>query len=320
MSFKTQNDRRDAALEYVRRGWLIFPVPFGLKCGFSRDRHITDAPWGSTGDADIVRRYWNDLPNANIGIPMGIGSGIFDIECDTPEGHNVDGIASLAKLEKRHGKLRPTLMFVSPTGSEHRLFLHPGGDVRIRSGALDAQNFPGIDIRGDGSMSVAPPSKTKRGTYTWVNKRRVARAPAWLLGMVVKQVRVPREPNGEPADITRLTLAIAMVPNNDRPWDSDPQTIGWNDIGMALFSATGGSKKGLDLLHAFSKRSAKYNEAATDAKWKALHSCPPNEIGAGTIYYLAEQSVPDYMSRIIEHDPEVIALLEEFYRLLGEPS
>jgi Primase C terminal 2 (PriCT-2) len=169
-------------------------------------------------------------------------------------------------------------------------------------------------------MSVAPPSKTKKGTYTWLNKRRIARAPQWLLDLVTKPARAPGAAvTNEPTDIAKLTLAIAMVPNNDRPWDSDPQTIGWNDIGMALYAATGGSKKGLDLFHAFSKRSTKYNEAATDAKWKALHGCPPHEIGAGTIFYLAEQSMPDYMSRIIEHDPEVIALLEEFHKLLGEP-
>jgi Bifunctional DNA primase/polymerase, N-terminal len=154
-----KNERLDAALDYVRRrGWQAFPVPPGTRAGYSKDKHLTDNPWGATGDEDVVREYWARWPNANIGIPMGVDSGIFDIECDTKEGHPKlvkEGAESLAELEAKHGKLPATLMFVSPTGSVHRLFRHPGGDVRIRSGALDAANYPGIDCKGDGGMGRA---------------------------------------------------------------------------------------------------------------------------------------------------------------------
>jgi hypothetical protein len=249
-----QNPRLDAALEYVRRGWEIFPVPPGTKAGYSIAKRGSDngAPWGKTKSENEVCKYWRRLARANIGIPMGIGSGIFDIECDTKAGHanlKQDGATSLADLERRHGKLPATLMFTSPSGSVHRLFKHPGGDVRIRSGALDAKNYPGIDCKGDGGMSIAPPSKTSRGIYKWLNKRRIAAAPAWLLAMVRKSAPAAREPDvwsqfansTRQVSIAELTLATAMIPNNDRPWDSDPETVGWNAIGMALYAATGGS-------------------------------------------------------------------------------
>jgi hypothetical protein len=317
-----KNDRLEAALSYVRRGWLVFPVPPGTKCGYSVDEHLTEGPWGCTGDKSEIREYWRRLPRANIGIPMGIGSKIFDIECDTREGHpNLvkDGEVALQELQAKHGRLPATLMFESPSGSRHRLYRHPGG-VRIRTGALDKE-YPGIDVKGDGGMSVAPPSKTPKGVYKWLNRRRIAAAPAWLLAMVVKQARAPREADHftqfakstRQTSIAEVTLAIAMVPNRDCDWDE------WNRVGMALFDATGGSAEGFKLFDAWSRRSRKYDAGETAKKWERFGRCPPREIGAGTIFFLAEQSVPDYMSRTIERDPEVIALLEEFHKLLGEP-
>jgi hypothetical protein len=308
------NDRLNAALEYARRGWQIFPATRS-KTGYSIERRgiNTGTPWGCTSDPEIIRSYWRRLPNANIGLVMGAVSGIWDLEFDTPEGHDVDGAASIAKLEKKFGPLPATLMFESPSGSAHRLYRHPGGDIRIRSGALDAKNFPGIDIRGDGAMSVAPPSKTRKGLYKWLNRRRIATAPAWLLDLVVKPARAPRESNGEPqADLALLTLAMAMVPNPDCDWEN------WNKVGMALYAATCGSAEGFRLFDAWSQRSSKYNTAVTRAKWQALHGCPPNEIGAGTVFFLADAAVPGWTGRMY-YDAEVIALLKDFHKLLGEP-
>jgi hypothetical protein len=126
-----KNERLDAALSYVRRGWEVFPVPPGSKMGYSVEQRGFDngKPWGKTADAAELRAYWRNLPQANIGLAMGIGSGIFDLETDTAVGHSnlkQDGAVSLAELEAKHGKLPATLMFVSPSGSLHRLFRHPG--------------------------------------------------------------------------------------------------------------------------------------------------------------------------------------------------
>ena len=339
-----KNGRLDAALEYVRRGWEIFPVPPGTKAGYSVPSRGFDngKPWGKTTSVKEVRAYWKRLPRANIGVPMGVGSGIFDIECDTVEGHpNLvkDGIASLAELEAKHGKLPLTRMFESPTGSRHHLYRHPSSPVplhdemaeatvRIRSGPLDV-NYPGIDCKGDGSMSVVPPSRTRKGVYRWINKRRIARAPQWLLTMVQKKERVPdiwerfanwAKPKG-PVDMATLTLATAMIPNNDISWDPDKETgnPGWNAMGMALYAATDGSEEGFRLFDALSRRSRKYNAKTTRDKWTAFRKCPPREIGAGTIFFLAEEAVPDWKARICSRDPKVIKLLREFHKLLGEP-
>jgi len=162
-------------------------------------------------------------------------------------------------------------------------------------------------------MSVAPPSKTRKGLYKWLNRRRIATAPAWLLDLVVKPARAPRKSDGEPqADIAELTLAMAMIPNPDCDWEN------WNKVGMALFAATCGSAEGFKLFDAWSQRSSKYNAGKTAQKWKALDGCPPNEIGAGTVFFLADAAVPAWQGRMY-YDASVITLIEEFYKLLGEP-
>jgi hypothetical protein len=170
-------------------------------------------------------------------------------------------------------------------------------------------------------MSVMPPSRTRKGVYRWINDLPIAAAPEWLLAMVIKSARAPREQSvwdevaseTRQASIAELTLAMAMIPNPDHDWDN------WNRVGMALFAATGGSAEGLKLFDAWSQRSSKYDAAVTLAKWEALDGCPPTEIGAGSIFHWAEQSVPDYRARIVAREPGVIALLEEFWKLLGEP-
>jgi Primase C terminal 2 (PriCT-2)/Bifunctional DNA primase/polymerase, N-terminal len=210
-------------------------------------------------------------------------------------------------------------MFVSPSGSVHRLFKHPGDGFHVEH--LISKLGIGIDVIGDGFMSVVPPSRKGKGHYEWINALPVAAAPQWLLDLVTKPARAVREQGDvweqfanftKQADIAELTLAMAMLPP-DHDWET------WNRTAMALFAATGGSAEGLKLFDAWSQRSSMYDAAGVVAKWEALDGCPPTVIGAGSIFHWAEEAVPGYMGRIISREPDVIALLEEFWELLGEP-
>ena len=95
------------------------------------------------------------------------------------------------------------------------------------------------------------------------------------------------EYNGHlPVDLERLRAALKIIPNDDLGWEE------WNRIGMAIFSATSGSDGGLQLFHEWSEKCPKYNSDKTNKKWDALHGCPPTDIGAGTIFYLADEAKP----------------------------
>ena len=199
----------EQAIGYANSGWSVFPAPPGEKKSYYKaTKENGNRKWGQTTDEPEIRRYWRERPLANVCIVTGEVSGIFVVETDTAaHGESVDGAASLAALEAEHGMLPATLQAVSPSGSVHRYFKHPGCKV-INSESVIA---PGVDVRGDGGMVVAPPSwmpareateatlatpatdgkrareakKAKparaAGAYRWLNDLPVADAPQWLL-------------------------------------------------------------------------------------------------------------------------------------------
>ncbi len=170
------------ALHYTgTMGWHVFPAPPGEKKSYFSAEFSDGRKWGATNNADEIQGIVEAYPGANLGVVTGVDSGIFVVEADTTEGHAVDGIAALAALEAENGALPPTLEAESPSGSVHRYFRHPGFPVKNSASAL----APGVDVRGDGGMVIAPPSiKPGKGTYRWRNQCQIAEAPTWLLALV----------------------------------------------------------------------------------------------------------------------------------------
>jgi len=101
-----------------------------------------------------IHRWWSQWPHANIGVVTGKVSGVVVVDVDGPEGQ-----ATLRTL----APVPPT--WRSRTGKgEHLWFKHPGGAT--------IQNFakrrPGLDLRADGGLVVAPPSRHPSGVlYEW---------------------------------------------------------------------------------------------------------------------------------------------------------
>jgi hypothetical protein len=133
------------------------------------------------------------------------------VETDTAEGHgeDVDGAAELAKLEARHGSLPATLEVISPSGSIHRYFNHPG--FKIKNSASEIGS--GIDVRGDGGMVVGPPSiKIGKGVYRWRNELPIADAPQWLLDRIVAGKEKPQQEPAPALSISQRAAALIVDP------------------------------------------------------------------------------------------------------------
>jgi hypothetical protein len=156
---------RDAAIHYAGvLGFHVFPAPFGEKKSHKKAQYSGGREWGATTDTTEIYRDFSKrwLKNGeecqppNVGIVTGEKSGIFVVETDTAAGHGdgVDGAASLAALEAQHGPLPPTLEAESPSGSIHRYYKHPGFNIQNSEATI----APGVDVRGDGGMVIAPPS------------------------------------------------------------------------------------------------------------------------------------------------------------------
>jgi hypothetical protein len=307
--------RGTAALEYAAMGWEVFPAPPGWKKSHKSEEH-SGAKWGKTTDPEEIRRDFRKWPIANVAIVTGATSGIFVLEADTVEGHGVDGLASIKALEAEHGALPDTLTAVSPSGSVHRYYRHPGAEIKIKNSVSEIA--PGVDLRGDGGMVIAPPSiKPGAGEYKWLNDLPVADAPPWLIEAAREKPkpekakkpssRAPaseqsratsyfealgeRENSPADADLAEIEAALMEIPNNAAVnWQE------WNRIGMAVFAATGGSGAGLAMFDRWSQKYPGYDADDTEAKWKALEKCPPTEISVGTIFYLADQASPTWRS------------------------
>jgi Primase C terminal 2 (PriCT-2) len=136
---------------------------------------------------------------------------------------------------------------------------------------------------------------------------RAARAPRGELNPFEQFAREAKQ-----ASIAELTLALAMIPNGIKT--SRDQ---WVNVGLALWSATGGSEEGYRLFLAWSRRwPGGCNEEKTRTFWDTIKEAP-HSITAGSIRHWAEQSVPDWQERQY-YDPTVIALIDEFLELKGD--
>jgi hypothetical protein len=162
----------NAALADIQRIWAVLPlhtIMNGLcTCGnpsCSSPAKHPRTPHGvkdATTDEAIIRRWWTQWPDANIGIATGAISNLVVLDIDPRHGGN----ESLEQWKTQYGTdFLNTLTSCTGGGGLHLLYSHPGVPIKNRVGIA-----PGIDIRGDGGYIVAPPSLHISGQrYTWKN-------------------------------------------------------------------------------------------------------------------------------------------------------
>jgi hypothetical protein len=105
------------------------------------------------GDVDyqLIRRWWDSAPSANIGIACGQGLVVIDLD----RKNGADGPRELAGLCQARGIAMPDVPWArTPSGGAHLWMRWPwAGGVPNRTGLL-----PGVDVKGDGGYVVVPPS------------------------------------------------------------------------------------------------------------------------------------------------------------------
>src|SRR4029077_17533485 len=128
-----------------------------------------------------------------------------------------------------------------------------------------------------------------------VSNAEIADAPSWLVDLPVSAGNGGGIPDGErsanadrEAPSAMVEAAVAVLVNDDLDWET------WNNHGMAIFAATGGSNEGFILFDKFSKKSPKYNAVRTFDKWRSYHSSPPDRIGFGSLNFWATKAAPHW--------------------------
>ncbi len=204
----------------------------------------------------------------------------------------------------------------SPSGSKHYYFTWPDTDVTIRNS--DSKLAPGVDIRAEGGMVVAPPSYSPKynDTYQWISPegQGIKAAPAWLIKLLGEKPVIKNM--GEPkADIDKVRTAMDLIPNDkpDMAWDVEEYKTGvintrtgwegWNTIMMALFRATAGIDEGFKIADKWCRKNpTKYNEKYTHYTWYGrFRRSPPQKIAAGTLFALADTEQPGW-GKVWDHE------------------
>jgi hypothetical protein len=143
------------ALEYLDRGFSVIPI-----CPESK---IPPIQWKKYQNckptAEELRNWWREWPDAGVAVVLGPVSGLFVIDVDGTEGHEV--------FLKYLGEIptAPKVLSGSRQPNRYHLFFnHPEFDTKAR--ATPWHN--NLEFRGNKGIVVLPPSTHKSGhCYTW---------------------------------------------------------------------------------------------------------------------------------------------------------
>lgn len=163
----------DAAVAYAEMGIQVFPLQ-----AFSS---VPRPGWSWTKqrscDPEVVRSWWHQWPDANIGLVMGPESGVDALDIDMKKGQ--DGWRSYQAIcqEKFLGPMQRT-----PNGGWHFLFKHTPG----------LKNFThkgdqgGLDMRTTNGYIVGTPSVRPEGAYQFEQDGPIV-APAKSVHLAIQQ-------------------------------------------------------------------------------------------------------------------------------------
>lgn len=183
----------EAALTYAANGQPVFPCwESGPKAKAPRTkRGLYDA----TKDENQITEWWENYPDAAIGMPTGKTYDVIDVDVK-----KVDGQANYEKLQGRLG-LMPTHTVKTPSGGTHYYFstFYPTQAMRNYSfGRL------GIDIRGLGGYVIAPPSQVRGKPYTVeVVHHTSERLKQSNLIAALKEMQIEQDDASNPTDAAR---------------------------------------------------------------------------------------------------------------------
>lgn len=165
----------DVALEYGALGFRVVPVLPNKQPAIGND-------WGNKAscDAGIIRSWWEQWPNANVGICPDEDFCVLDVDVKN------NGYETLANFEALHGALPRTVSGTTGGGGKHFYFRC---DPKRELHRVPAGKSTGIEILKKGHQGIEFPSIHANGNqYTWDEYRDIrllekdfwALAPEWF--------------------------------------------------------------------------------------------------------------------------------------------
>jgi hypothetical protein len=275
-----------AALDYARKGIPVFP------CNIAKKPLTEHGFKDATTDENRIRTWWDEHPNAIIGVPTGEASGWAVIDLDHKPnkfGQMRDGTAAL--LDLTSGQLPPdTVEAKTPSGGRHIFLRHRPGFK------CSTDNELGIDVRADGGYVCVPPSPG----YRFINPPglfEIAEAPDFLVDILTKGTkrRLHDDHAKTPALAPRLPSSDDTNPDDVRSvlneyWNPDDYDD-WSTAALALHSLA----DGYAIWSQWAAKSPKFNASENMRKWN--QSVPSRGISARSILARAPRDRLSDLSR-----------------------
>lgn len=266
------------ALAYAGKGWHVLPLMPREKRPAGRlvPRGALDA----TTDQDLIRNWWREMPDANVGIAMA-PSGLVALDIDPRNG----GMDTFDALQAAHGSLRSDVMAFTGGGGEHHVFVVPPGHQVSLPGTLG----PGVDVKANGYICVEPSVHPSGGRYGWeassspLDGVAPSSLPDWLRGLRVAAVPVAADVGTVPVDAEQARDVREAL----YALDADDYHE-WVQAGMAMHSTRWG-QAAYAMWAAWSQQSVKFDAAAVREKWASFRA--PGERGSGlTVAWVFQQA------------------------------
>lgn len=288
---------KQAALEYARRGWPVFPCHTArngvCSCGVAEAEHApgfgkhprTPHGWqDATTDPATIEAWWQRWPDANIGVATG-PAGLVVVDVDVKDG--APGLDSWADLRRDLALDAETATCETPTGGLHVYYRANGTPIGCSTSKLG----PALDVRANGGYVLAPPSvHPSGGVYGWAYgydplECALLEIPAALAERLAEPKHKESRPIPERAPqetLAELRKAAAALERLD-PARADNYDS-WLEVGMALSEL---GPAGLELWESWSAQSPKWQPGVCAEKWATF--APGQGVTLATLYHLAAQ-------------------------------
>ncbi|MEM5046479.1 bifunctional DNA primase/polymerase [Enterococcus faecalis] len=170
----------DVAISYAKNNCKVFPLTPFTKIPLKGTRGSKEA----TTDIEQIKKWWNQTPNANIGL---VTDRFLVLDIDVHDKEN-NGYESLETLKNTFGELPDTSIVQTANNGLHIYLLKPQGVQLPQKIAF----MKGIDVKAHpNNYVVAPPSEVKRldgtlGKYEMKEKFPIAESPKWLIDFILR--------------------------------------------------------------------------------------------------------------------------------------
>ncbi len=229
----------DAALDYARRGWPVFPCHPGTKQPLVKGGFKV-----ATTDEAQIRRWWGSMPDALIACPTGAAIGAFVIDLDIGAPALIAGTTFLHRFSKHVAGdegLPHTAIAETASGGIHIYFawdparpvgrgirvcpelelLQPEGAAGV--GGKKAKDA-GVDALGNDGYAIVPPSVRADGkAWTWLQEPKdgLASAPDRVMAIALKQERDASRASAPEGQTISARAAAGVVPPAAKRTDLD---------------------------------------------------------------------------------------------------